>query len=153
MSADQIRHSPSILVESRRFFNVNEQTSISVGKSSAKSSHGLNGSSRVRRREERKYGDNKVTTTKYTYLSFLPKNLMVQFSKMANAYFLIIMVLQLLPGLAQKYDWIFTLLPLIMVVGVSMVKDFYEDNKRRRKDREENRAPVMMCSNGEHTMQ
>ena len=34
--------------------------------------------------------DNQIKTAKYTYLSFIPMNLMVQFSKLANAYFLII---------------------------------------------------------------
>ena len=72
---------------------------------------------------------------------------------MANAYFLIIMVLQLIPGLAQSHDWIFTLLPLIMVVGVSMIKDFYEHNKRRKKDYEENQAPVLICSGGSSELQ
>ena len=57
---------------------------------------------------------------------------------MANTYFLLIIILQLIPGLAAKFDWVFTLLPLTLVVGVSMVKDAYEDNKRRIKDREEN---------------
>ena len=38
--------------------------------------------------EDRKFMSNKVVTTKYTCLSFLPKNLFEQFSKMANAYFL-----------------------------------------------------------------
>jgi len=42
---------------------------------------------------------NKVQTTKYTCASFLPKNLFEQFSKMANAYFLFMTVLQLVPGL------------------------------------------------------
>lgn len=48
------------------------------------------------------------------------------------------MILQLIPGLAAKMDWLFTLLPLLLVVGVSMIKDGFEDNKRRAKDREEN---------------
>ena len=41
----------------------------------------------------------------------------------------------------------------MMVVGVSMIKDFYEDNKRRRKDCEENRAAVLICSDGAHELQ
>ena len=36
---------------------------------------------------------NKITTSKYTYLSFIPMNLLFQFSKMANAYFLVIGVM------------------------------------------------------------
>jgi hypothetical protein len=33
--------------------------------------------------------DNSICTTKYTALTFLPKNLMEQFSKLANVYFLV----------------------------------------------------------------
>ena len=36
------------------------------------------------------YDDNNVRTTKYTKMNFVPKNLMEQFSRMANVYFLII---------------------------------------------------------------
>ena len=97
-----------------------------------------------------KFPNNKVTTTKYTCATFLPKNLLEQFTKMANTYFLLIIILQLIPGLASEFDWVFTLLPLMLVVGVSMVKDAYEDNKRRKKDREENQARVLVCSGGAH---
>jgi phospholipid-translocating ATPase len=39
------------------------------------------------------YPRNKVRTTKYTPLSFLPKNLYFQFSNVANIYFLLIVIL------------------------------------------------------------
>ena len=72
---------------------------------------------------------------------------------MANAYFLIIMILQLIPGLAAKIDWLFTLLPLLLVVGVSMIKDAFEDNKRRKKDREENEMLAEVVPKGEDFFQ
>jgi magnesium-transporting ATPase (P-type) len=75
---------------------------------------------------------NRVTTTKYNCATFLPKNLFEQFSKMANAYFLFMTVLQLMPGLMDFYGAVTTLMPLMFVVGVSMVKDAFEDNKRRK---------------------
>ena len=36
---------------------------------------------------------NQITTSKYTVVSFLPKNLIDQFSKLANIYFLAMMIL------------------------------------------------------------
>lgn len=33
--------------------------------------------------------DNKISTSKYTKITFLPKNLFEQFSKLSNAYFLV----------------------------------------------------------------
>mmetsp|Transcript_6513 Transcript_6513/g.7813 ORF Transcript_6513/g.7813 Transcript_6513/m.7813 type:complete len:81 (+) Transcript_6513:373-615(+) len=77
---------------------------------------------------------NRVTTTKYTCMSFVPKNIFEQFSKMANFYFLFMTVLQLVPGLQDFYGAATTLMPLCFVVGVSMIKDAFEDNKRRKQD-------------------
>ena len=37
---------------------------------------------------------NEISTTRYSVLTFLPKNIFEQFSKMANAYFLVMMILQ-----------------------------------------------------------
>lgn len=42
---------------------------------------------------DNRFTNNAIRTTKYTLLTFLPKNLFEQFSKMANVYFLFIMVL------------------------------------------------------------
>lgn len=50
--------------------------------------------------------------------------------------------LQMVPGLQDFYGAATTLMPLMFVVGVSMIKDAFEDNKRRKQDNEENR---MIC--------
>lgn len=86
--------------------------------------------------------NNRVTTSKYTCLSFFPMNLFEQLMKMANAYFLFLTLLQLVPGLGDYYGAATTLMPLMFVVGVSMIKDAFEDNKRRKSDNEENN---MIC--------
>jgi hypothetical protein len=43
------------------------------------------------------YPRNKIRTTKYTPLSFIPKNLYIQFHNVANIYFLFIIILQVSP--------------------------------------------------------
>lgn len=98
--------------------------------------------------KDRQFMSNKVETTKYTCLSFFPKNCFVQFSKMANAYFLLMTVLQLVPGLQDFYGAATTLMPLMFVVGVSMVKDAFEDNKRRVQDNEENNSLTQCAPRG-----
>lgn len=42
---------------------------------------------------DKRFTMNSIKTSKYTFFNFLPKNLFDQFSKMANVYFLFIMVL------------------------------------------------------------
>lgn len=81
---------------------------------------------------DRKFVSNKVETTKYSCLTFFPKNLFEQFCKMANAYFLFMTVLQLVPGLKDLYGAATTIMPLMLIVAVSMIKDAFEDNKRKK---------------------
>lgn len=49
---------------------------------------------------DRRFTLNSIRTSKYTWLTFIPKNLFEQFSKMANVYFLFIMVLQIIPPIS-----------------------------------------------------
>jgi hypothetical protein len=75
---------------------------------------------------------NVVRTNKYSVLTFLPLNLMVQFSKMANVYFLFIVILEWI--VIGTFDAMVSLAPLLFVVGVSMIKDIIEDRSRYRSD-------------------
>ena len=79
---------------------------------------------------------NVIRTNKYSILTFLPLNLMVQFSKMANVYFLFIVILEWI--VIGFFDAMVSLAPLLFVVGVSMVKDIIEDHSRYKSDQEEN---------------
>jgi len=47
-----------------------------------------------------KYRGNGISTTKYNFITFIPKNLFEQFSRVANIYFGIISLFQLIPGLS-----------------------------------------------------
>ena len=61
---------------------------------------------------------------------------MVQFTKMANCYFLFIVILEwIVIGTA---DAMVSLFPLLFVVGVSMIKDIIEDHSRFKAYQEEN---------------
>ncbi len=58
------------------------------------------------------FARNKIRTTRYTPLSFIPKNLLFQFSNVANAYFLFMVVL----GVS-------TFLPMLPVREPSLTND------------------------------
>ena len=68
---------------------------------------------------------------------------------MANFYFLFLTLLQCVPGLLDLYGAAVTLMPLTFVVGVSMIKDAFEDNKRRKQDNEENNMRCKCVPRGE----
>ena len=87
---------------------------------------------------ERKFMSNQVSTGKYSVLTFLPKNLYFQFSKLANFYFLFLVLLQIIPGIGQENGSVLTAIPLCVVVGISMIKDIIEDLGRHRQDSKEN---------------
>ncbi len=86
----------------------------------------------------RDFRDNKIKTSKYTALTFLPKNLIEQFSKMANVYFLVIMFMQMIDKISITSGSPVMALPLSVVIGVSMIKDIFEDSKRHKSDKQEN---------------
>jgi magnesium-transporting ATPase (P-type) len=83
---------------------------------------------------DRRFTMNSIRTSKYTAITFLPKNLFEQFSKMANVYFLFIMVLQIIPQISISGGQPAILLPLLFVCAVSAVKDLFEDIKRHKAD-------------------
>ncbi|XP_006073528.3 phospholipid-transporting ATPase VB isoform X1 [Bubalus bubalis] len=88
----------------------------------------------------RRYSSNRICTTKYTLFTFLPQNLLEQFHRWANLYFLFLVILNWIPTLEVFHREI-TMLPLAIVLFIIMVKDGVEDFRRYRFDRQIN------CSN------
>ncbi len=65
---------------------------------------------------------------------------------MANIYFLIVSVLQCIPNITVTDGSPTTLFPLSFVVAVSMLKDLFEDIKRKRSDKDENERKVLVAN-------
>ncbi|XP_036096989.1 probable phospholipid-transporting ATPase VB [Molossus molossus] len=91
----------------------------------------------------RRYSDNRICTTKYTLLSFLPRNLAEQFHRGANLYFLFLVILNWMPAIEVFHREI-TMFPLAIVLFIIMVKDGVEDFKRYRFDREINCSHIQI---------
>lgn len=85
-----------------------------------------------------KFCNNKITTTKYTLITFLPKNLFEQFSRIANFYFLIMIFLMQLPW--AQMSRVVSAIPLTLVVSISAIREAIEDILRRRSDRKINNS-------------
>ncbi|XP_044597784.1 phospholipid-transporting ATPase VA [Cotesia glomerata] len=85
--------------------------------------------------------DNRVRTTKYTLLSFLPRNLLEQFHRVANLYFIFIVLLNWVPAI-NAFGKEIAMIPVLFVLGVTAVKDFFEDRRRLASDRRVNNS---MC--------
>nr|BAC36451.1 unnamed protein product [Mus musculus] len=93
------------------------------------------------------YPDNSIKTSKYGFFNFLPMNLFEQFQRLANAYFLILLFLQLVPQISSL-AWYTTVIPLIVVLSITGVKDAIDDVKRHRSDQQINNRSVSILVNG-----
>lgn len=72
------------------------------------------------------YCDNRITSSRYTFYSFLPRQLYAQFSKLANTYFFIVAVLQMIPGWSTTGTYT-TIIPLCVFMGISMTREAWAD--------------------------
>lgn len=86
------------------------------------------------------YGTNYVRSTKYTLATFVPKAMFEQFRRVANVYFLICAILSFTS--LSPYSAVSTVLPFVLVVGVTMAKELLEDWRRQKQDIEVNNRMV-----------
>ncbi|XP_057705607.1 phospholipid-transporting ATPase 11C isoform X2 [Corythoichthys intestinalis] len=93
-----------------------------------------------------KFCDNRIVSSKYTVWNFLPKNLFEQFRRIANFYFLIIFLVQVIVDTPTSP--VTSGLPLFFVITVTAIKQGYEDWLRHKADNEVNKYPVTVLENG-----
>ncbi|OCB86698.1 phospholipid-translocating P-type ATPase [Sanghuangporus baumii] len=98
-------------------------------------------------KKEHVFTSNQVITSKYNIVTFLPRNLLEQFRRIANIFFALIAILQFFtifstisPGLV--------ILPLLIVLLITACKDGYEDIKRHQSDRQVNLSHARILSGG-----
>ncbi|XP_001920510.4 phospholipid-transporting ATPase IC [Danio rerio] len=94
-----------------------------------------------------RYSGNAIKTYKYNVLTFLPLNLYEQFKRAANLYFLCLLVLQIIPQISTL-PWYTTLVPLVLVLGITAIKDLVDDLARHRMDKEINNRKCDVLLNG-----
>ena len=82
----------------------------------------------------RNFKSNRIRTTKYSLLTFLPKNLFEQFHRFANLYFIFVVGLNWVPQVAAFGKEI-AMIPVVFVLAVTGFKDAYEDFRRYKSDK------------------
>uniref|UniRef100_A0A8C4DK95 Phospholipid-transporting ATPase n=1 Tax=Dicentrarchus labrax TaxID=13489 RepID=A0A8C4DK95_DICLA len=90
---------------------------------------------------------NSIKTYKYNVLTFIPLNLFEQLRRVANLYFLALLILQIIPDISTL-PWYTTLIPLVVVLGVTAIKDLVDDLARHRMDKEINNRKCEVLLDG-----
>ncbi|XP_059018080.1 phospholipid-transporting ATPase VD isoform X4 [Mustela lutreola] len=94
------------------------------------------------------YVNNRIRTTKYTLLNFVPRNLFEQFHRAANLYFLFLAVLNWVP-LVEAFQKEITMLPLVVVLTIIAIKDGLEDYRKYKIDKQINNLVTKVYSRKE----
>ncbi|XP_070941375.1 phospholipid-transporting ATPase IC isoform X2 [Macaca nemestrina] len=102
-----------------------------------------------KRRRTRSHSEknNAIKTYKYNALTFIPMNLFEQFKRAANLYFLVLLILQAIPQISTL-AWYTTLVPLLLVLGVTAIKDLVDDVARHKMDKEINNRTCEVIKDG-----
>ncbi|KAM7396885.1 hypothetical protein PAMP_019890 [Pampus punctatissimus] len=93
------------------------------------------------------YADNHIKTSKYNIFTFLPINLFEQFQRVANAYFVVLFILQVIPEISSL-SWFTTIVPLVLVLVITAVKDATDDYFRHKSDQQVNNRQSQVLIGG-----
>ena len=93
------------------------------------------------------FPSNSIRTSKYTLLTFLPLNLFEQFRRLANLYFLFIVLIQLIPNVSP-FPIYTSVVPLVFILAVSAASEAREDIVRHRADRVANNRHTVRVGEG-----
>jgi len=93
------------------------------------------------------FPSNFIKTSKYTWLTFLPLNLFEQFRRVANMYFLFVVIIQTIPGVSP-FPIYTSLAPLIFILAIGALNEAREDVQRHKADRIANSRPCELVQPG-----
>ncbi|OMJ77612.1 hypothetical protein SteCoe_22785 [Stentor coeruleus] len=93
---------------------------------------------RGRSHEDNGFSNNAIFTSHYSLLTFFPKNLLIQFHRIGNFWFLLISILMILPFEPTPVSSWSTIVPFSFVLLMNMIKDGISDYQRHKIDFETN---------------
>lgn len=93
----------------------------------------------------RYFPSNAIKTTKYSLLFFIPMNLYEQFHRLANLYFVGLVILNFIPEV-NAFQPEIALIPICVILSLTAMKDAWEDFRRYQSDRKLNNMPCFIYS-------
>jgi len=91
------------------------------------------------------YATNRIKSTKYNIFNFVPIAFFLQFTKTVNCFYLVNMILQMIPSISTN-DWFYTLIPLSCMIFLGMLREAISDYRRYRADEQVNNLIVHTLS-------
>ena len=89
------------------------------------------------------FNNNYISTTKYNFFTFIPKGLLFQFSRLSNVYFLFTAIIQSIP-IISPLTALTAIVPLIFVLGISLIREAIEDLIRNSYDKLNNQEEIIV---------
>nr|CAB3224702.1 phospholipid-transporting ATPase ID [Phallusia mammillata] len=96
------------------------------------------------------YVNNEIKTSRYTWYNFIILNLWEQLHRVVNVYFIVLLILQYIPQISSLNPTT-TLIPIVLVLAITAVKDAVDDINRHKSDHSVNTRKSRMLKNGELT--
>ncbi|XP_012641788.2 phospholipid-transporting ATPase VB isoform X1 [Microcebus murinus] len=93
---------------------------------------------------------NQIKTSKYTVLSFIPKNIFEQLHRFANLYFVGIVILNFVP-VVNAFQPVVSMIPICAILAVTAIKDAWEDLRRYKSDKVINNQECLFYSRKEQS--
>ncbi len=84
--------------------------------------------------QTQKFCNNKIRTSKYTLLTFLPLALFYQFNSAFNLFFLVTAIITVIPEISTITP-ISAVAPFIVVLIISLIKEAIEDYRKYKNDK------------------
>ena len=97
-------------------------------------------------KKEYKHKNNKIVTAKYNFLTFIPKALFYQFKRVSTIYFVVVAIINMIPAISPLYSSV-ALIPVIIVIIISLIREGYEDYQRIKFDKSQNSILVKVYEN------
>ncbi|XP_068596632.1 phospholipid-transporting ATPase VB [Brachionichthys hirsutus] len=98
-----------------------------------------------RKQPNRFFLGNAIKTTKYTLFLFIPMNLFEQFHRLANIYFVGLVILNFFP-VVNAFQPEVAVIPICIILSLTALKDAWEDFRRYQSDKKLNNTPCLIYS-------
>jgi len=139
----KINKSDNINVENNNIGLDKEQRKIYVDLNNVNEGIPIENKEDIIENQKKKYSNNSIRTCQYTLLTFFPLAIFNQFKTAFNWFFLLSIILVCIPQFSDRSP-MSEVLPFIVVMIISLVKEAVEDYRKYKNDKKANNTKVLI---------